>query len=161
MSHSISKTFSRTAIALLAVSLLGGCVVAKTTGKVAALPFKGAYKTTELAGKAVYGTGKLTGQTVYGTGKLAGQTVYGTGKLVGKSALMTGKGVYYMGSVPVKITDKALDTTNKVLTITTQVVDLSGKVATTTRRIQSYELESELLALRGATNVLSVFVDAF
>ncbi len=148
-SMSASKLISRSLMTFCAVSLLGGCVVAKTTGKVAALPFKGAYKTTELAGKAVYGTGRL-----------AGQTVYGTGKFVGKSAYATGKGIYYMGSVPVKITDKALDTTNKVLSVTTQAVDLSGKVITTTRRIQSYELESELLALRGATNVLSVFVDA-
>jgi hypothetical protein len=125
--------------ALFAASLLGGCVVARTTGKVAALPFKAAYKTTEIAGK----------------------TVYGTGKFVGKSAIATGKGVYYVGSVPVKITEKALDTTTKVLTITTQAVDLSGKVITTTRRIQAYELESELLALKGATNILGVMVDAF
>jgi len=123
----------------LAISLtLTGCVVAKTTGKVATLPFKAAYKTTELTGK----------------------TIYGTGKFIGKSAFAVGKGVYYVGSVPVKITDKALDTTSKVLSVTTQVVNLSGKVITTTRYIQAAELEGELAALRGASNILGVLIDA-
>jgi len=135
----MSRKFTHICTALLTASLLGGCVVAKTTGKVAAFPFKAAYKTTEIAGK----------------------TVYGTGKFVGKSAFAAGKGVYYVGSVPVKITDKALDTTTKVLTITTQAVDLSGKVITTSRRIQAYELETELLALKSATNIIGVMVDAF
>lgn len=138
MPTSIRQSFIRASAILAALSILSGCMVAKTTGKVAALPFKGAYHTTKLAGKGVYGTGKL----------------------VGKTTFAAGKGVYYMGSVPVKITDKALDTTTKVLSVTTNVVDLSGKVITTSRLIQSYELESELMALRGATNVLSVLVDA-
>lgn len=126
-------------LTILIANMMGGCVVAKTTGKVAALPFKAAYKTTEIAGK----------------------TVYGTGKFMGKSAIAAGKGIYYVGSVPVKITDKALDTTTKVLTITTQAVDLTGKVITTSRQIQAYELESELFALKGAKNVIGVLVDAF
>ena len=71
-----------------------------------------------------------------------------------------GKGVYYVGTTPVKITDKALDTTAKVLSITTQVADTGGKVVTMTRQIQASELEAELAAVRGATNILSVFVDA-
>ncbi len=137
-------------IALIAVNLLGGCVVAKTTGQVAALPFKAAYKTTELTGKGVVGTSKIAGKTVYGTGKFAG-----------KSAFAMGKGVYYVGSIPVKITDKALDTTTKILTITIQAVDLTGTVVTTTRQIQSYELETELEALKTATNIIGVFIDAF
>ena len=64
-----------------------------------------------------------------------------------------------MGTVPVKITDKALDTTSKVLTITTQAAEASGKVLEVTRTIQAAELEMELKALKGATNLLSVFVD--
>lgn len=116
---------------------LSSCSVAKATGKVATLPFKGAFKTTELAGKGVYETGKFAGKTVYGTGK----------------------GMYYVGRVPVQITDQALDTTTKVLTVTTQVVDLSGKVIVVQRRIQSSELDSELAAIRTASNVLSVFID--
>lgn len=137
------------ATAVLATSL-SGCLVAKTTGKVAALPFQAAGKTAEIGGK-----------TVYGTGKLAGQAVYGTGKFVGKSTLATGRGVYYVGSIPVKITDQALDTTAQVLTITTQAIDLSGQVYVTSRRINSYELDRELASLRGASNVLSVLVDVF
>ena len=65
-----------------------------------------------------------------------------------------------MGTVPVKITDKALDTTAKVLTVTTQAADASGKVLEVTRKIQATELEAELAALKGATNLLGIFVDA-
>jgi len=83
-----------------------------------------------------------------------------TGEFAGKTVVAAGKGVYYVGTVPVKITDKALDTTAKVLTITTQAVDVSGKVITTARTIQSAELEAELAAVKGATNILSVIVDA-
>ena len=137
-----------------------GCQIAKTTGKVAALPFKGAYKTTEFAGKTVYKTGELAGKSVYYTGKYAGKGVYGTGKMVGKAVIGTGKGIYYIGTVPVKITDKALDTTAKVLTITTQSLDVGGRVITTARTIQSAELEAELAAIKGATNILNVIVDA-
>ncbi len=126
-----------TAIVMMS-AMLTGCAVAKTTGKVATLPFKAAYKTTELTGKSVYGTGKF----------------------IGKSTYNVGKGIYYVGRVPVKITDKALDTSNKILSVTTKAVSLSGKVVTTTRYIQATELEGELAALRGATNVLSVLVDA-
>ena len=132
------KSTLKIASVLLLGWILTGCVVAKTTGKVAALPFKAAYKTTEITGK----------------------TIYGTGKFMGKSAFAVGKGVYYVGSVPVKITDKALDTTSKVLSVTTQAVNLGGKVITTTRYIQAAELEGELAALRGATNILSVLIDA-
>lgn len=138
-------------LALLAsgAMLLSGCGVAKTTGKVAAFPVKTVYKTA-----------KFTGKTVYGTGKAVGKGVYGTGKAVGKGVAATGKGIYYIGSVPVKITDKALDTTSKVLTITTKAADATGKVASVTRKIQATELEAELAAIKGATGILSVVVDA-
>ncbi|WP_409433593.1 hypothetical protein ACJ3XI_03540 [Litorimonas sp. RW-G-Af-16] len=121
-----------------ALAMLGGCTVAKTTGKVAAFPVKAAYKTT----------------------KFAGNTVVGTTKAVGKGVWATGKGVYYIGSVPVKVTDKALDTSSKVLTVTTQAVDLTGKVVTVSRDIQAAELNAELRALKGAKGLLSVVVDA-
>jgi len=143
-----------------AVMALSGCQVAKTTGKVAALPFKGVYKTTEFAGKTVYKTGELAGKSVYYTGKYTGKGVYETGKFAGKSVIGVGKGIYYIGTVPVKITDKALDTTAKVLSVTTQAVDMTGKVVTVSRQIQATELEAELAAIKGATNILSVIVDA-
>lgn len=135
---------------------LSGCQIAKTTGKVAALPFKGVYKTGDFAGKTVYKTGELAGKSVYYTGK----GVYKTGEFAGKTAVTAGKGVYYIGTVPVKITDKALDTTAKVLTVTTQAVDVGGKVVTTARTIQASELEAELAAIKGASNILNVVVDA-
>jgi len=123
---------------LASAAMLSGCAVAKTTGKVAAFPVKAVYKTTKLAGKGVVGTTKA----------------------VGKGAWATGKGVYYIGSVPVKVTDKALDTTSKVLTVTTQALDASGKVVTVSKQIQAAELNSELAAIKGASGVLSVVVDA-
>lgn len=139
---------------------LSGCQVAKATGKVAALPFKAVYKTGEFAGKTVLKTGEVAGKSVYYTGKYTGKGVYETGKFAGKSVATVGKGVYYMGTVPVKITDKALDTTAKVLTLTTHAADATGKVVEVTRQIQAAELNAELAALKGTTNLLRVFVDA-
>ena len=146
-------------IAITCGALLAGCAVAKTTGKVAALPFKAVYKTGEFASKSIYHTGRLAGKGVYKTGEYTGKGIYHTGKFAGESVIATGKGVYYVGSVPVKVTDKALDTSARVLSITTQAIDLTGKVVTVTRRIQATELETELAALEGATNVLGVVVD--
>ena len=116
--------------------------------KVVTVPAKGVYETTKFAGKAVVGTTKFAGKTVYGTGKLAGKSVWATGK-----------GVYYIGTVPVKITDKALDTSAKVLSLTTQSLDAAGKVVTLTREIQATQLDAELGAIKGAKGVLSVVVD--
>lgn len=132
-------TLLTVSLSLIASFALPGCIVAKTTGKVAALPFKAAYGTTKFAGKSVYHTGRLAGKTV----------------------MATGKGVYYVGSVPVKITDKALDTTTKVLTVTTQVVGLGGKVMTVSRQISASQLDTELAGIRASANILSVVIDAF
>ena len=79
---------------------------------------------------------------------------------MGEGLWATGKGVYYVGSVPVKVTNAALDTTAKVLTITTQAVDLSGKVVTVSRNVNAARLDAELAGIKAASNVLSVFVDA-
>ena len=156
---SMPKTLFATAITACALTGLSGCMVAKATGKVAALPVKAVYKTGEFAGKSVYHTGKFAGQGVYKTGELAGKSVYYTGKAVGDTAVGVGKGVYYMGTVPVKITDKALDTTSKVLTVTTQAADATGKIISTSRQIQSAQLNAELGALQSMSNLLSVVVD--
>lgn len=154
------RFFKLTLIAGVCAFALSGCQIAKKSGKVAAFPFKTVYKTGEFAGKTVFKTGELAGKSVYYTGKYTGKGIYETGKFAGKSAVGVGKGVYYIGSVPVKITDKALDTTAKVLTVTTQAVDVSGKVVTTARTIQSTELEAELAAIKGVSNILNVIVDA-
>jgi len=146
-------------VAAMSMTGLTGCQVAKTTGKIAALPFKAVYKTGEFAGKSVLKTGEIAGKSVYYTGKYTGKGIYETGKFAGKSVATVGKGVYYMGTVPVKITDKALDTTAKVLTLTTQAADASGKVLEVTRKIQAVELDAELAALKGTANLLGVIVD--
>lgn len=108
-------------------AMMSSCAVVKTTGTVAALPFKTAYKTTEL---------------------------------VGKSVIATGKGIYYVGTVPVKVTDKALDTSSKMLMVTTQALDASGKAITVTRKIKAAQLGAELSAVRMASNILAVTIDA-
>ncbi|MEP1229548.1 MAG: hypothetical protein ABJG88_02615 [Litorimonas sp.] len=123
----MSKHIKTGLIVTLSASLLSGCAVVKTTGQVAALPFKAAYKTTEFVGKGVWATGK---------------------------------GVYYVGSVPVKITEKALDLSSDVLTVTTQTLDAAGKAVTLTRKIKAVQLDAELAAIKGTSNVLSVVVDA-
>ena len=157
-------SFKISTLCILSFSLMGlsGCQVAKATGKVAALPFKAAYKTGEIAGKSVYYTGK----GVYKTGELAGKGVfytgkgvYKTGEFAAKSVAAVGKGVYYMGTVPVKITDKALDTSARVLSMTTQAVDTGGKILEVTREFKAVELDAELAALEGVKNLLGVFVD--
>ncbi len=158
-----------TAIAITA-NLLSACAVAKTTGKIAALPVKAVYKTGELAGKTVYHTGRiagtgvyktgeLAGKSVYHTGRIAGTGVYETGKFAGKTAVATGKGIYYIGTVPVKITNSALDTSAKVLTLTTQAMDLTGQVVTVSKDIQAMQLDTELKAFKSVKNLISVFVD--
>lgn len=108
-------------------SVLSGCAVVETTGQVAALPFKAAYKTTEFAGKSLWATGK---------------------------------GIYYVGNIPIKITDKALDSGAKVLTLTTQTLDATGSAISVTRQIKAAQLDAELAAVKGATNILSVAIDA-
>ncbi|HHL43250.1 MAG TPA: hypothetical protein ENJ42_06515 [Hellea balneolensis] len=136
-------------IAILGASLVGGCAVAKTTGKVAALPFKAAYK-----------TGELTGKGVYYTGKGAGTAVYKTGEYTGKGIYYTGKGAYKTAKVPVTVMNGALDTSAKVLSVTTQMVDLTGKVVTVSRSMQRSEVDGYVAQAQGAANVLSVVIDA-
>lgn len=139
-------------LAALSVSL-SGC---RTTGKVVTAPFKVAAKTTELAGKTVYHTGRIAAKGTYETGALAGKSVYYTGK----GALAVGTQLYYIGKIPVQITDKALETTTRFLVVTSHVVDLSGKVVAVTKEIKSIQLDAELRAIREAANVVRVFVDA-
>ena len=110
--------------------------------------------------KLAVGTTKAVGQAAIGTTKFVGKTAIGGTKLVGEGLWATGKGVYYVGTVPVKVTNAALDTTAKVLTITTQAVDLSGKVVSVSRNVNAARLEAELAGLKSAKNILSVFVDA-
>jgi hypothetical protein len=162
---------SKSCISLIICINLMGCQLLDGGKKAAKIPFQGVLKTGEIAGKTVYKTGEISGKTVYKTSEIAGKSVYYTGKytangaykvgkFTGNRVLDTGKGLYYIGSIPVKITNEALNTSVKVLTVTTKTVGLGGKVITTTRKIQANELEAELMAIRGAGNVLNVLVKA-
>ena len=96
---------------------------------------------------------------VYETTKFVGKTAVGGTKMVGKGLWATGKGVYYVGTVPVKVTNAALDTTAKVLTVTTQAVDTAGSVVTVSKDIAATRLDAELAGLKTAKTILSVMVD--
>jgi hypothetical protein len=124
-----------------------------------ALSSCGVHKVVTVPAKAAIGTTKFVGKAAVGTTKVVGKTAIGGTKLVGKGALAAGKGVYYVGSVPVKITDAALTTTSRLLSITYQVVDLTGKVVTVSRVVNSARLDAELAGLKTATNIVSVIVD--
>lgn len=151
----MSRLKSKFVLFATSALLLSSCGVAKTTGKVAAAPFKGAYA----VGKGVATVGGAVGGAAVDTGEFVGKGVYGTGKFVGEGVYTVGKGVYFVGSVPVKITDAALDTTEQMLRITTQMVDLTGKTVTVAKDIQSIHLNNELAKYKTAKNVLSVLVD--
>lgn len=139
----------RQSLVITAIALAGFGLSSCAATKVVTAPVKLAVGTTKVVGKATVGTTKFVGKTAIG----------GT-KLVGEGLWATGKGVYYVGTVPVKVTNAALDTTAKVLTITTQAVDLTGKVVTVSRNVNAARLEAELAGLKTTKNILSVFVDA-
>lgn len=88
------------------------------------------------------------------------KAAYKTTEFVGKTVLATGKGLYYVGNIPVKITDRALDSSTKVLTLTTQSLDATGSAISVTRQIKASQLNAELAAVKGSANILSVAIDA-
>jgi len=147
-----SVTLSTLLIASLGLSSCG-------VHKVVTVPAKGVYETTKFVGKAAIGTTKFVGETAIGTTKFVGETAIGGTKMVGKGLWATGKGVYYVGTVPVKVTNAALDTPAKVLTVTTQAVDTAGSVVTVSKDIAALRLDAELAGIKTAKNILSVLVD--
>lgn len=152
MTYSIFKF----TVALSAAIILNGCAATKTASKAVVLPFKAAAKTGEIAAKGTYAAGK----GVYKTGEYAGKGTYYAGKGMYETGKFAGKTVYYVGKVPVEITDRTLDTTSKFLTVTTQVVDLSGKVYQLSKIIAIDQLDSELGRIKTAKNVIHAFIDA-
>lgn len=144
----MNNRFNGLCIMGLLCTQLMGCTVAKVAGKTV-------FKATELTGKTAVATTELAGKSVFYTGK----GIYKTGEFAGNAAIETGKAVYFMGTVPVTITNNALDTTNKVLTMTTQVLDVSGKVVSVSRNIQAARLDLELQAVRQTGNLIGVLVD--
>lgn len=119
----------------------------------------GVHKIVTVPAKGVYETTKFVGKTAIGTTKFVGKTAIEGTKMVGKGLWATGKGVYYVGTVPVKVTNAALDTTAKVLTVTTQAVDAAGSVVTVSKDIAALRLDAELAGIKTAKNILSVVVD--
>jgi len=119
----------------------------------------GVHKIVTVPAKGVYETTKFVGKTAIGTTKFVGKTAIDGTKMVGKGLWATGKGVYYVGTVPVKVTNAALDTTAKVLTVTTQAVDAAGSVVTVSKDIAALRLDAELAGIKTAKNILSVVVD--
>lgn len=170
--------------ALLCAPALSGCATAKFAGKVAVAPAKIVYKGAEMGVKGTYYTGKYAAIGSYEGTKLAGKGVYYAGKgtydvgafgakgvyYTGKGVVATleatgngiekvGHGVYYIGMVPLKVTNQALNTVEDVLTITVRVVDTAGRVADLTKKIQTIQLDAELAAIRAVPNVLEVLLD--
>ncbi len=129
--------------AICAAGLLGGCTAAKVTGKAVALPFKTVYKTGEYTTKGVFITGQGTGTVAYHTG------------------MFTGKGTYNVARVPVRVTNAALDTSIKILTVTSQVVDLSGKTVSLSQTMQRSEVDGYVMQAKGGANVLDIFIDIY
>ncbi len=126
------------------IVLLGGCTAAKVAGKVVAAPVKVAWKGGKMAGKGIWYTGKGTYYV----------TKYG------------GQGLILVGSVPVQITQAALETTSDVLAVTAQAIDVTGALITITLTVSSSELQRELenleLTLRAfhaARDIVAVTVD--
>ncbi|MGB3456637.1 MAG: hypothetical protein WBG08_08315 [Litorimonas sp.] len=98
---------------------------------------------------------KTTGKAV----ALPFQATYAVGKTTGKAVIGTGKAVYYVGSVPVKISDKALDTTTDMLVVTKTALDTAGSVMKVTRTIKAAQLDAELDNIRRAGNLIEVVID--
>lgn len=108
---------------------LSACTAARSTAKVVTFPVKAAWMT----GKGVY----ITGKGVY----------------------KVGEGIYRVGSIPVRLTQRAMNTASDVLLFTTRIADTAGRVVETTRLIRTVELESQLAALKGVRNVIEVIID--
>ncbi len=117
------RRFSKPLVAIAFVSSVSvsGCAATKVATKAVTLP-----------AKAVVTGGKMAGKGVY---------------YAGKGAYHTGKGVYYVGTVPVRFTNAALDTSAKFLEVTILAVDLTGKVITVSKMVASEAVEAELKAL--------------
>ncbi len=187
MSHKPAAQFVTFALALALV--LPGCSTLKTTAKIAAAPVKISYKGAELTAKGFYYTGKysaigsweatkLAGKGVYYTGKgayevgeFSAEVLYAAGKytalgvletmeLTGRGVRKVANGVYYIGSIPLRVTERALNVADRVLTITVRITDLAGRVVELAKDVTALQLEAELAFLQGVPEVLDVLLDA-
>lgn len=126
-----------------------------------AFPLQGCVA-TKIASTAINTPAKV----VWKGGKMAGKAVYYTGKGAYHATKSTGEAGYYVGSIPVQFTHAALKTTSDLLTITTQVVDLTGTVIVLSKTVAASTIGSELRALNNSLQaaqtvreIISVTVD--
>ncbi len=181
MSHAIEAVGKLVIIAGLGLSL-SACGTLEATSKFAAAPVKivykggelgvkGAYQTGKFAAVGTYQSGKLMTKGAYEVGELGAKGVYYTGKYTGKGVLGTlemtgnglvksGHGLYYMGTVPLKVTESALSTASGALTITVRVLDAAGRVVELKKNIEMMALSSEIQLLKSVPNLVDVLLDS-
>lgn len=184
MRNFVTVLFRMGVIAAMSSSVVG-CSTLQMTGKIAGAPVKIVYKGGEMGVKGTYQVGKLTANGAWESGKLAGKGVYYggkgayevgefgakgvyyTGKFAGTSVVnlveatgvgltKVGHGVYYLGSVPLKVTDAVLTTAETALDVTVLVVDTAGQVVELRKRIDALALSAELEALKQVPNLLEI-----
>lgn len=181
MSHAIKAVGKLVIAAGLSLSL-GACGTLEATSKFATAPVKivykggalgvkGAYQTGKFAAvgtyqggrlvtKGAYEVGELGAKGVYYTGKYAGQGVLGTLEMTGNGLVKTGRGLYYLGTVPLKVTESALTTASGVLTVTVRVLDAAGRIVELKKDIEMMALSSEIQLLKSVPNLVDVLLDS-
>lgn len=179
-----SKLFKMIVLTAMSSSLVG-CSTLQMTGKVASMPVQIVYKGGEMGVKGTYNVGKFTANGAWEAGKLTGKSVYYggkgayevgefgakgvyyTGKFAGTSVInlveasgvglqKVGHGMYYLGSVPLKVTDAVLTTAETALDVTVLVVDAAGQVVELRKRIDALALSAELEALKQVPNLIEI-----
>lgn len=153
-------TISAVATAPVKIVYKGGELGIKgayNTGRIAAV---GTYQSGKLVTKGAYEVGELGAKGVYYTGKYAGKGVLGTLDVAGNGLVKTGRGLYYMGTVPLKVTESALTTASGALNITVRVLDAAGQVVELKKNIEMMALSSELELLKQVPNLLDVLLDS-
>jgi hypothetical protein len=175
--------------ALAASSLLGGCAALKTTARIAAAPVQITYKGAELTAKGFYYSGKYAAIGTWEGAKLAGKGAYYTGKgaydvghfgvdiayntgkctaaailntmeMAGNGVRQVARGLYYLGAIPLRMTERLLYAANDVIDITVRVLDTAGRVIELTKRVQALALESELAFLRDVPDLVDILLDS-
>jgi hypothetical protein len=181
-------TCTAAAIALAGTNLTG-CQAIKVTAKVAAAPVVITYKGAELTAKGFYYTGKYGSIGSYETAKFTGKGLYYAGKgayevgefgvdaayTIGKYSVggvlntmeMAGHGVrkvadglYYLGSIPVRVTERALNTTDRLLRISVRIVDTAGRIVELAKDVSALQLESELGFLKNIAGIAELVLES-
>lgn len=177
------------ALAALASASLSGCKTLTTTAKIAAAPVVITYKGAELTAKGFYYTGKYgaigtwegaklagkgayyTGKGAYAVGEFGVETAYTIGKysvggvlntmeLAGHGVRKVANGLYYLGAIPMRVTEHALTTTDRLLRISVRVVDTAGRIVELAKDVTALQLESELGFLKNIAGIAELVLEA-